>query len=173
MATKRKLGLLPRLFRYGPRAEGSKLSQAMTFLTPTDGALWLLAQGFCLFPLIPNGKLPAVKAWQKVRFDETAIRGHRGNFGVHPGPTGHCVLDIDVKDGKRGDETLVALEKIHGPLPESCLTVVTPTKGVHYYFEGFLPTTVGQLGQGIDTRCMNSFVVAPGSVIDGKSYVIL
>jgi len=53
------------------------------------------------------------------------------------------------------------------------MTVLTPRGGRHLYFKGSLPPTQGKLAAKIDTRGENSYVVAPGSVIDGKMYEVL
>ncbi|MEI2651558.1 MAG: bifunctional DNA primase/polymerase [Microthrixaceae bacterium] len=43
------------------------------------------------------------------------------------------VLDIDVSDGKTGEDTLAELERLHGPLPAT-YTVITGSGGRHLYF---------------------------------------
>jgi len=98
-------------------------------------------------------------------------------------PTGNAsglfVIDIDVKHGNNGLETLAALEKEHGPLPET-LTVRTWSGGEHRYFiyprdidlTKYKPlgNSSGRLGRGIDTRGEGGYVIVPPSQIDGKFY---
>lgn len=137
--------------------------------------------GYLVFPLQTNGKIPMagssgcndgtidpakIKAW--------AAQYPNANVGIHC--TGLVVIDLDEKDGKTGIADLdeVALEL--GSLPESPV-VVTPTGGRHLYFKA-PPVTVKNAQSvkwkgrktGIDIRTDGGYAVAPGSVIDGKSY---
>jgi hypothetical protein len=82
------------------------------------------------------------------------------------------VLDIDVDKG--GDDSLLQLEGKYGPLPPT-ITVKTRSGGTHYYFRTGgcrVKTSVGKVGKGIDVRgaVSHGYVLAPGSVINGKSY---
>jgi len=88
--------------------------------------------------------------------------------------SGLLVLDIDVKNGANGFETLAALEAQYSPLPET-LTVETPSGGEHRYFK--MPETdppignsAGKLGPGLDVRGERGYVIAPPSQIDEDSY---
>jgi len=93
--------------------------------------------------------------------------------------SGLFVIDIDVKHGNNGLETLAALEKEHGPLPET-LTVRTWSGGEHRYFiyprdidlTKYKPlgNSSGRLGRGIDTRGEGGYVIVPPSQINGKFY---
>ncbi len=141
----------------------------------------MLQRGFHVLPLRPRSKIPAVENWPEwsKRFSierlEELPADYDGNFGVHPGPSGHFVLDIDcgVKNGKQG-LGLQSLEKLiakHGPLPKT-FTVQTPTGGLHLYFKGTVANTNGRAGPNLDSRCEAGMVVAPGSVVDAGTYVI-
>lgn len=94
-------------------------------------------------------------------------------------PTGKAsglfVLDVDVKSGVNGFDTLAALEEQYGALPPT-LTVKTPSGGEHRYFvmpetEVPLKNSVGLLGAGLDTRGEGGYVIAPPSLhSSGISY---
>lgn len=81
------------------------------------------------------------------------------NWGIATG-NGLLVLDLDVKPGKNGIESIKTL----GALPAT-RTVRTGSGGLHFYFsvDRKLPNTSGKLGPGIDTRCDGGYVLAPGS----------
>jgi hypothetical protein len=119
-----------------------------------------------------KGKHPRVRDWTHVATtDEATIRAWwarwpTANIGIATGAdSGLVVLDVDTGDAKRGDRTLVALVRDHGPLlvtPE----VTTGSGGAHYYFAhpgGRLGNSAGKLGEGLDTRGDGGFVVAPPS----------
>jgi Bifunctional DNA primase/polymerase, N-terminal/Primase C terminal 1 (PriCT-1) len=83
------------------------------------------------------------------------------------------VVDVDPLHGGAG--SLEALERAHGPLPET-VRATTGGGGVHLYFAhpgGPVPNKVG-LVAGIDLRGDGGFVVAPPSVHpSGRRYVWL
>jgi RecA-family ATPase len=142
-------------------------------------ALWLAAQGYRVFPTIPNGKTPVLGGnWKMLatRSEETI----RGWWTQHPDANiarlaeGEFVADIDTK--KDGDTTFLEFE-LFDELPAT-RTVRTPTGGLHVCYR--LPADVhvhggnDKLGPGIDVKTgAGGYVVAPGSTIDGKEYVWL
>ena len=150
-----------------------------------EAALAYAARGWHVFPLRPNGKVPAgalVRHGQDdATTDEQVIRGWwaaepDANIGIHCAPSGIYVVDVDVKGGMPGAATWTALVAEHGAVPS--LTARTPSGGMHVYFSGGegLRNTQGSadpskatLGPGIDTRG-NGYVVAPGSTINGGAY---
>lgn len=88
------------------------------------------------------------------------------NIGIATGEeSGVFVLDDDPYSG--GDETLAALERRHGPLPETRVHH-TGSGGVHYFFRhpGFtVHNSAGKrMGKGLDIRGDGGQVVAPPSV---------
>lgn len=133
--------------------------------------------GFCVFPVYPNSKHPAIEKWQEKATCDPAVIAEwwaqrpDANIGAHPGASGHCVIDVDVKAGARGPETLAELSSVLGALPPT-MTMRTASSGLHLWFAGVGPSTIGRLGEGIDTRGDRGFVVMPGSSIDGAEYVI-
>lgn len=145
-------------------------------------ALKYAQRGLHVFPLVPGTKKPALESWPDLAtIDETTVRlwwGEGGHYqyhgiGVATGRGSDLVgIDVDIKEGKRGDETLADLEDQFGQLP---LTpqVVTRTGGLHYYFKhpNFpVANKSGSFGEGIDVRGHNGFLVAPPTVIGGATY---
>jgi len=146
-------------------------------LTLLDEALARADEEFYIFPLRENDKRPAVSDWENwATLDKAKIRKYWGNYpkaniGVACGPSGIVVLDVDNKEGKNGNATFTAIEKIEGEVPT--FTVETPTGGFHRYYESNgskLRNTAGKLGEGLDTRAQGGYVVAEGSLIEGKRY---
>lgn len=138
----------------------------------------LTALGLCVFPLIANGKLPAIKAWPaKATLDPeeaaTLFRAEDQNIGA--ATAGLLVLDVDTKAGKAGAASFAELDLLHGTQDwTATLTARTASGGLHLYFR--LPpgaqvrNSSGKLGPGLDVRGLGGFVVAPGSTIDGRPY---
>lgn len=85
------------------------------------------------------------------------------NIGLVTGGTnGVTVLDIDPRHG--GDESLAALEKLHGPLPTTSRNR-TGGGGEHIYFY-YVPgvsCSSGELAPGIDVKGDGGYVLAPPS----------
>lgn len=150
-------------------------------------AAGLASAGFRVFPLVPNGKVPAFKDqdW-KVTASDSPDRVHRlwseamsgdpldYNIGIATGG-GLFVLDVDNKDGKSGAAALERLELRHGDLPET-FTVGTASGGEHLYFrlppEIYVRNSVSKLGDGLDVRGDGGYVVGPWSEIDGRLYEV-
>lgn len=141
-------------------------------------ALRLAEQGFYLFPLGSNSKIPrkgfhwreestrnpkTIKSWYKEGEPSP-------NIGSDCGKSGHYVIDVDLKNGKHGDKTLANLEKSHGFTPT--LEITTPSGGKHLIYRDsyLLSNTAEALGPGIDTRGVGGFIVVEGSSIDGNAY---
>jgi hypothetical protein len=111
-----------------------------------DWALAHAALGYKVFPLIPNGKRPAIKGWQeKATTDRATIirwwtENPDYNIGIACGPSGIVVLDYDVKKDPE------VIKKYAKPIAEAFAAsgtppaeVATPSTGLHQYFRG--PTT--------------------------------
>lgn len=150
--------------------------QNIVYKRPLDGALAMLSKGFKVFPLGPNSKLPVAKGWQQ--WAETATEqkvvdygtaNPLSNWGVYCGPSNLFVVDVDNKQGKQGTLHLKELQSENSNLPKT-LTVQTPTGGLHIYYEGSGKSTTSAITQDVDVKSTGGYVVAPGSVIDGKSY---
>ena len=142
----------------------------------------LAAQGFSVFPLRPNSKLPAISQWQRRATRDTAqieqwIAQHPdANWGIATGKYGEgealLVVDVDNKGQKHGAGTLLNLELQGHDFPPT-LQNSTPSGGQHLIYR--VPSPVKQgvdtLGVGLDIRSAGGFIVAPGSTIDGKAYL--
>lgn len=148
-----------------------------------DRALALARRGFYVFPLIPGSKQPAVNDWPNVATrDEKQIRAlfnddanigiFTGKFNLGDGDAPLAVIDLDTKNGKDGMRELERIAKECGEKLPNTLTVTTPTGGRHLYF--IVGRDIGSkadtLAPGIDTRGAGGYVVAPGSVVEGKQY---
>lgn len=133
-------------------------------------------RGWFVFPVVPDGKRPLVKKWEKEATTDTAKieawweAWPDANYGIACGPSGLFVVDVDVKKGKRGTDTLADLE-LEGLCPPT-FEVETPSGGWHLYYRGVGPNSSEKLGPGIDTRGQGGYVVGPGARINGKSYTI-
>lgn len=159
-----------------------------------DSVLALAREGHRFFPVIPNGKKPAVKNWQKqATCDEEKIRswfGEGGRFADHnvgmrggttrinpaTGETEHlAIVDIDMKNGKDGERTLIEACKAIGlNVAEHIETRIqkTPSGGEHLLYWSPVPIKQGAdvIGAGVDTRSDAGFIVVTPSMIDGKPY---
>lgn len=132
-----------------------------------EHAIRLANSGFPVFPVVPGEKLPLIKAWQSLattdrRQVEAWWAQHpKANVGVHCADL--VVLDVDTKHGG----------EIPEGLPET-LKVQTPSGGWHLYYkhDGGVKNSVSTLRPGVDVRSNGGYVLGPGSVVDGKEYVI-
>lgn len=150
-----------------------------------DKALTLVESGFAVLPLsedskkpLPgsNGVLDATRDREKI-FEWWTDTPH--NIGIAPWASDPrmIVVDLDKKGDEDGEATLGELELEHGLLPPT-LTVRTPGGGTHLYYsvgpdEAPISNSARWVGRGIDVRAVNGYVVAPGSVIGGRSYEIV
>jgi len=97
-----------------------------------------------------------------------------GNIAIATGAvSGIFALDVDPRHD--GDETLAALEKKHGPLPDTW-RFLTGGGGEHILFRhpgGKISNSAGTLGPGLDIRGDGGCIVAPPSRhVSGRSYAI-
>jgi hypothetical protein len=157
-------------------------------------ALAAAERGWHVFPLVPGGKAPAVRAWeQRATTDPDRIRRcwSAGAFGIGIacGPSGLLVVDLDTPKTPDevppepwrapgfvdGCDVYSALAGEHGDTSMwATRAVSTPHGGRHLYYRHPDPEHAGgvllgnscqRLGWGIDTRGHGGFVVAPGTVL--------
>ena len=131
------------------------------------------------WPVLPlKGKKPLTKHGVKdATRDQTQITQWwtmwpDANIGLATGSvSGLLVLDIDIKKGKRGDESLKALEAEHGKLSKT-LQSQTASGGSHFVFRMPNVKVKSRNGvrEGIDLLADGKYFVAPPSTIDGKAY---
>ncbi len=151
---------------------------AYMFTRPGDGALFCFDRGLKVFPIIPDGKIPAFKDWQewaekatRDKVEKFSKANPMHNWGVYAGPSNVIVLDIDVKEGKDGEKSLENLISQNGKLPNT-LRCQTPTGGTHAYYLGSSKSIIG-LRNGVDIKSEGGYVVAPGSRIGEASYEVV
>ncbi|CAB5178840.1 Prim_Pol domain containing protein [uncultured Caudovirales phage] len=138
----------------------------------------LIGKGFRVFPLVANGKTPAIKGWADASTSDEAAADSMfsdgQNIGIYTGAYGAgslVVIDVDNKNGKNGSATLVALELDGFEFPPT-LEAKTAGGGSHLFYFSTVRCKNGVevFGEGIDVRSHGGFVVAAGSVIGGASY---
>lgn len=130
----------------------------------------------------------------QVRWYWTSERFHGCNVAIACEPSRLVVLDLDMpKPGEQppprwdkpgitcGLDVLAALCEEEGQaLPLDTYTVTTPSGGLHLYFlapQGVeLRNTAGDRGRGlgwrVDTRAGGGYVLAAGSRVDGRPYLV-
>lgn len=141
-----------------------------------NAALDYARKGWPVLPL--KGKKPLTKHGVKdasrdeARITEWWTMWPDANIGLATGAvSGRLVLDIDIKKGKRGDESLRVLEAEHGLLPKT-LKSQTASGGSHFVFRMPDVTVKSRNGvrEGIDLLSDGKYFVAAPSTIDGKTY---
>jgi hypothetical protein len=155
---------------------------ATASLTMRDHALSLAHKGFRVFKLHPNSKVSCTTRFYEVASNDPVVVNNMwtdaygnsldNNIGVSTGD-GLLVIDVDVKQGKKGEQSLATLVAMD--LDTDTLTVKTPSGGRHLYYATSGPefgSRVNKMGDGIDTRAHHGYVVGPGSVIDGRAYAL-
>lgn len=151
---------------------------SIQFTRPLDGAVFCIEKNFKVFPVKTNAKEPYSFGWQKWAEQSTHDRVSQFgtanplfNWGIYCGASNLIAVDIDIKEGRKGQESLDELIAQHGPLPKT-LTCITPSGGTHYIFKGETKSING-IRPGIDIKSRGGYIVAPGSRIDNKSYEVL
>ncbi len=160
-----------------------------TTMSMLDHALALAHMGFHVFPIIENGRTPAIIGFpQRATRDEAQIRAwwvetdtvmgvtreREYNVGISTTRFGDdqslLAVDVDVKKGKAGAENLAYLDMMEGVPPT--LTAATPSGGQHLFYvvPEPLKTGVNVLGDGLDTRSGGGYVLGAGSRTDVGEY---
>ena len=139
-------------------------------------ALQYARRGWAVFPcknkipLTPHGFKDASKDVKVIR--QMFSQNKRANIAIATGKvSGIFILDIDVKNGRHGDESLLELEKEHGELPHT-VEALTWSGGRHVFFK-YPENGIGckaDIKPGIDIKGDGGYIIAPPSRIDGKSY---
>ena len=136
-----------------------------------DQILALAARGLPVFPCRPDKSPYTKNGFRDASSDPETIRRWWAKWpdalvGVATGEASDLtVVDIDVKDGKKGDRNWQELVAKHGPLPDT-LVAETRSGGFHYFFK-FVDgskCSAGNLSPGIDIRSGGGYaVVAPSA----------
>lgn len=146
--------------------------------TPLAAVLSCCAIGLFVMPVRPGTKVPLLDNWHEKstkspnEAQRMWQRWPNAGIGVHCGPSGLVVIDVDVRNG--GLETLAKLEARYGPIWDHCPAIArTGGGGWHYVF--LVPQGVrlpSKLGPGVDVLHGNRFfIVAPTThPITGKAY---
>lgn len=130
--------------------------------------------GWPIFPVDRGTKKPLIPRWQKAGVPPPAqvqrwFGGVRPpNIGCLTGPLlGAWVLDVDVKDGQPGLESLAKLEERLGPIPRDIVSR-TGSGGYHIFLKWnqSLKTTANRMEglEGLDIRAVGGQVVLPPSI---------
>lgn len=156
----------------------------MSFL---DSALMLGSLGYPVFPLVPGGKTPAIPSFpEEASFNVEKIRAwwtdpvmgteREYNIGIYTGRFGKdkalCVVDVDQKSGKDGEETILRLELEGFVFPKTAEQKTPNGKHLIYVCDEPFKQGVSVLGHGLDIRSSGGYIVGHGSVVDGKTYTL-
>lgn len=158
-------------------------------------ALAAASHGWCVFPVLPNGKRPALRNWEGRTTTETErIRRCWStgsyNVGIATGRSNLVVVDLDVpKLGQHApvewrQDSVTCGQDVLGMLAErdgasyaqtlDTYAVHTASGGLHLYYQSprnaELRNTAGRLGWLVDTRAAGGYVIAEGSRVDGAEY---
>ncbi len=151
-------------------------------MTKREWALHLASQGFSIFKVVHNTKVPESGYSWKNHMTTDADRINAWfdndpdvNYGVCPNGIG-VVIDLDIKGERDGRKFLDTLEQDR-PTSECIFgrtfTVQTPSGGLHLYL--LIPTEVGNANSfdsdetAIDVRGWGGYVVGPGCEIGENS----
>lgn len=145
-------------------------------------ALAYAENGYAVIPVGRN-KIPLINGWpNKATTDSQQIiswwsQWPDANIGIVCGEKsgGLIVVDVDIKNGKRGDEALQQFQAMYGGFP-STVTCRTGSGGQHLYFKdpdhhpGKYKNGV-EVIPGVDIRTDGGFVVVPPSInAEGHAY---
>lgn len=141
--------------------------------TKLAAALEAVRRGFAVFPIIENGKSPAIENWQNLATtDESQIRKwwSTRDYNIGTPTEGRLVFDIDPRKG--GMDSFQALQLQH-EFPKT-LRTITASGGAHVVYAREEHTSVrnsaGELGPGLDIRADGGLIVLPGSTIGENTY---
>jgi len=166
-------GRLPIDDRVGAWLESGKLA---------EHALAHARRGWAVFPLAPKSKVPLIgkrlggrgcrdATREPAQIAKWWARCPQANIGIATGaPSGFFVLDVD--PGHKGDKTLSALIRQHGPLPHTVVSL-TGGGGRHFLFRHVtgIGNSASRLGVGLDVRGDGGYIVAPPSIHEnGRIY---
>jgi hypothetical protein len=179
--------------RNGHRPTEDELADSNLLL---QGALLAARAGFKVFPIFETdgpvcacgdpectdqGKHPTKANWQgRATRDEVQIRKWwaaqpKRNIGALTGAAGGIwAVDVEVRDGEDGRETILELEREHGLLPDT-VEAITGSGGTHLIYaypdrDWYVPNGVKVL-PGVDVRGEGGYIViAPSIHKSGRRY---
>lgn len=118
-----------------------------------DALVFARRLGWKVFPIKRNTKnIPLVKWGTAASSDYEQVRRqwlrHPGsNIGLSCGASGLTVIDIDTKNGKRGQTTVDLLELVDGCRFTPTKTQRTPSGGLQMFYKGTVATTQNVIGK--------------------------
>lgn len=136
----------------------------------------LVDQGFKVYPLSPNSKIPVkgTNGYKSATDNPEQVFNWittepRMNLGLRLDTSNLLVVDVDMHGDNNGRESLLKLVKQGKVLPSDSYIEQTPNGGLHYFFkyQGIATRKVNAL-PGIDI--LTDFVVISPSEVDGKQY---
>jgi hypothetical protein len=143
----------------------------------------LVDAGFAIMPLIENTKVPYTKRWQMLEADPTALSSDfPNNYGVI-GKSHFLVIDVDSRNFKNGNDSLLKLLSDIGLDSLSTFTVKTGGNsatggGLHFYLKK--PPEIKLRCKlddypGIEIKSKGAFLVGPGSIHPdtGRQYEVI
>lgn len=145
--------------------------------TKQQSAMALTRKGFRVFPCSPLAKDPACKWKAEATTDldrASALWSGQlsdANIGIATGG-GLVVVDVDMKNGRQGLQSLDALQHEFKEALPPTLMARTPSGGLHLYFS--YPADQRAIGNraglrdGIDIRGAGGYVVAPPSELNNE-----
>lgn len=147
--------------------------------------------GLKMFPVPTNAKKPPIFPVpdKKASGDPEQLEKWFGsknprdyNIAVSAGASGLVIVDTDMKYGINGEENFMALAG-GDPIREAELaqgytfTAATPSGGFHRYYRYSgtdIDNSISIVAPGMDIRAGHiGYVLAPGSIIDGKTYSVV
>jgi hypothetical protein len=138
-------------------------------------ALELADNGYEIFPLKPEGKVPlTVHGFKDATRDSDKIRAWwkrwpDANIGIACGASGIIVADLDVKGGGKGPENWEQL--VAGVEHQAGFSVTTPSGGLHLIWRGSgVPSSNGVLARSVDIKAERGYIVAAGSTSGASTY---
>lgn len=161
-----------------PQAVQTVLAQEYGTNDLLNTAMVYASWGWPVFPLQPGSKEPfkGSHGFKEATTDLDTIitcwtQHPYANVAIATGEPGPDVVDIDVTDGKPGLDTrarLAAAKLLRGAHAE----VVTASGGQHLYYRGTQQACGARKRDGIDFRSQGGYVVAAGSMVNGRRYVV-
>lgn len=129
----------------------------------------LASAGTPVFPCVRGSKVPACDngfhdaTTDLAQIDAWWAADPEYNIAFSPADVGLAIVDPDGQDGRNA---WAALQIEHESVPDT-FTVATPRGGLHVYFRGELPPSVGKLAPHVDTRGRGSYALLPPSRLTG------
>ncbi len=143
-----------------------------------DMALFLISLGFYIFP-VKNGTKDGqlVESWKqnssndKKQIEKWWDKWPDANIAIATEPSGLIVFDYDIKNGKKGLEIRKDWQARHGNFVTTA-TVETWSGGLQEYRRIKAPVErrLQRYEKSVDFLSKASYVVAPGSIVNGNEY---